>query len=412
MYSEKDVIKSSEGNELLGKRIVLCITGSVAAYRAIDLARKLMRHGADVFPVMSRDATKIVHPHALEWATGCQPVVDITGKVEHVRLIERCDLVLVAPATANTIAKVASGIADTSVTLVLSVAMGAGVPIVIVPAMHEQMYQNPILMDALNKLKGFNNVYIMEPKVEEAKAKFPDIDDIAYKVFEVLYPKDLKGYNFIVTAGPTLEYIDPVRVITNKSSGKMGVFLAEEAHLRGASVTAVLGRIKVQKPRVGKTLSVETTDEMLNTILSEVRSGKYHAFISAAAPVDYRPIEGYSAKLNSREVRELSLSLRATPKIVNEVRREAKNIFIVAFKAEYKLTDEELIEKAVKYAIENDVDLVVANDVARVGVGFEVDTNEVFIVDKGGLIEHVPLMPKKGIASKIIDVVAKKLRER
>ncbi|RLG59346.1 hypothetical protein DRN87_05655, partial [Candidatus Geothermarchaeota archaeon] len=211
-YSDKDIIKASKGKEILDKKITLCVTGSIAAYKSIDLARELIKHGAEVYPVMTEDSTKIINPSVLEWATGNPVVIELSGGVEHIALAKNSDLVLVAPATANTIAKFAYGVADTPVTLVLSVALGYGKPIVIVPAMHGPMYDNPILQEALNRIRE-KGVYIIEPRIEEEKAKFPEIEDIVLEIFKILYEKDYRGLKVLVTAGPTIEYIDPVRVI-------------------------------------------------------------------------------------------------------------------------------------------------------------------------------------------------------
>jgi len=407
-YSDKDIIKGSKGRELIDKKITLCITGSVAAYRSVDLARELIKHGAEVYVVMSDDATKIVHPYTFEWATGNPVTIEITGKVEHISLARDSDLVLVAPATANTIAKVAYGIADTSVTLVLSVALGYNKPIIFVPAMHGPMYENKVLKEALNRLKEAG-IYIVEPKIEEEKAKFPDIEDIIHEILEILYPKDLIGHRILVTAGPTVEYLDPVRLFTNKSSGKMGISIAREALLRGGEVTLVLGRTHIKPPKGVKTIRIETTEDMYNAVMRELNNKRYNIFIGAGAPIDYKPLKSYDKKLDSRRYSRLEMKLIQTPKIIEEVRKKFKDLYIIAFKAEYKLTDRELIEKAIEYAKTLDLDLVIANDVSRVGVGFESDTNEVFIVNKDGLVEHISLSPKPEIAKKILDIVTKNI---
>ncbi len=407
-YSEKDVIKASKGDDLLGKKITLCITGSVSAYKSVDLARELIRYGADVYVVMSEAATNIVHPYTLEWATGNHVVTDITGKVEHIPLAEDVDLVLLAPATANTIAKAAYGISDTPVTLILSVALGSGIPILIIPAMHEPMYDNPFLKDALARLRSAG-VQMLEPRREEAKAKIPKTEDILFKVFSLLHVKDLDGYNLLITAGPSIEYIDSVRIITNMSSGKMGLELAKEAYLRGANVTLILGKVSLDVPKEIRVMKIETTREMYDAVMDELSSDEYDVFIGAAAPVDYTPSKKVDLKINSREYKTLTLDLVATPKIIEGVRKKSRKIFLVAFKAEYRLSNEDLINKAREYADKLGLDIVVANDLSREGVGFGVDTNEVFIVDRNGLLEHVPISSKKKIALKIIDNIVKRL---
>jgi len=407
-YSDKDIIKASKGKEILDKKITLCVTGSIAAYKSIDLARELIKHGAEVYPVMTEDSTKIINPSVLEWATGNPVVIELSGGVEHIALAKNSDLVLVAPATANTIAKFAYGVADTPVTLVLSVALGYGKPIVIVPAMHGPMYDNPILQEALNRIRE-KGVYIIEPRIEEEKAKFPEIEDIVLEIFKILYEKDYRGLKVLVTAGPTIEYIDPVRVITNMSSGKMGMYIALEALLRGGDVTLIMGKTYINIPRGIRVITVETTKDMYNTVLEELGREKYDLFISAGAPIDYTPTDKYESKLDSRKIREIEVKLTRTPKIIEEVRKRFKDLRVIAFKAEYNLSDDELINKAIKYANELNLDLVVANDVSRKNAGFRVDTNEVFIVDKKGLIKHVPLTHKREIAKTLLDIIGERL---
>jgi len=408
-YSEKDVIKGLKGNELRDKKITLCVTGSVAIYRAIDLARELIKHDAEVYTVMSQEASKYINPIVFEWATGNPVVTEMSGKTEHISLGEESDLLLIAPATGNTIAKIASGIADTTVTLTVSVALGSDVPLLIVPAMHEPMYKNPVLKESIEKLKELG-VYIVEPSIEENKAKFPDIEIILNEVFRLLYRGDLRNKRILVTGGATIEYIDPVRVITNRSSGKMGVEIAREAYVRGAEVTLVLGRSLVAPPKNVNVLRVDTTEDLLNTVLSELDKHRYDAYISAAAPVDFTPLEKFERKLDSRSKEILKLELGITPKVVEKVRERYSNLNIVAFKAVYNLSDEEIINKATKFARELGLNLVVANDLARRGAGFEVDTNEVFIVDRNGLIEHIPLSSKRDIARKILDHLVKLIK--
>lgn len=243
-HPSKDII-GTRGNELKGKRIVLCITGSVAAIESLKIARSLMRHGAEVFTVMSPMSQKIIHPYLMEWATGNVVTTELTGKTEHIGLAgdhpEKADLILVAPATANTISKIACGIDDTSVTSVISTAFGARIPMIIVPAMHASMYRHPILIENIKKLQTLGLEFI-GPIVTEGKAKIARTRDIIDTVIrELTIQQDFSGLKLLITAGPTVEHIDPIRIMTNRSSGKMGVALAEEALSRGAEVTLVYG---------------------------------------------------------------------------------------------------------------------------------------------------------------------------
>ena len=217
-------IRSTRGKELDGKKVVLCVTGSVASIEVPSLARELMRHGADVNAVMSDSAEKLVRPETLEWATGNSVVRRLTGKTEHVRLAGewegRADLVLVAPCTANTISKMALGIDDTPVTTLASMALGGGIPLLVAPAAHEPMYRNPAVEANIQRLKD-RGVGFVGPKFEEGKAKMATVGEIVDAAIRRLAKKDLEGRKIIITGGPTAEFIDPVRVITNFSSGKM-----------------------------------------------------------------------------------------------------------------------------------------------------------------------------------------------
>lgn len=230
-------ITGTESKELKGKRIALCVTGSVAAIQSPEIARALMRRGAEVIAVISPMARRIIHPYLMEWATGNEAITGLTGKIEHVALVgehsSRVDLVLVAPATANTISKIACGIDDTTVTSVVSTAFGSDCPIIIVPAMHESMYNHPILAKNIKELKALG-VEFVGPRIEEGKAKIAKTKEIVDAVASKLASRnDFSGMKVLITAGATMEHIDPVRVVTNKSSGKMGVAIAEEALSRG-----------------------------------------------------------------------------------------------------------------------------------------------------------------------------------
>ena len=399
-----------------GKRIVLCVTGSVAAVQSQEIARELMRHGAEVLPVMSHMAQKIIHPYLLEWATGNQVVTELTGKIEHIAVTEsgknKADLILVAPATANTISKIACGIDDTPVTSVVSAGFGSGIPIVVVPAMHESMYRHSILLSNIEKLKGLG-VQFLEPKLEEGKAKIPATGEIFEAVTQKLTGrKDFAGMKLLVTAGPTQEHIDPIRIMTNRSSGKMGIAIAEEALSRGAEVTLIYGPGAVQPPKHAKTINVETTEEMYRAVVSELSSRKYDILIAAAAGADWTLEKPYGYKVSTSDMSELSLKLRPTPKIIDSVKKTSPNTFLVPFKAEYNLSDDELIESAYKRLKTAGADLIVVNDVARKGVGFRVDTDEVFVVDKERKATHIPLASKAHVARELLNIILNKMRTK
>jgi len=414
-HPSKDILQS-RGTELKGKRVVLCITGSVAAVQCSEIARQLMRHGAEVFAVMSSMAQKIIHPYLMEWATGNPVVTELTGKVEHVALAgehdNKADLILVAPATANTISKIAAGIDDTTVTSVASVAFGSKIPIVIVPAMHESMYRYPILDENIKKLKALGVAFV-GPRIEEAKAKIAKTEEILEVVIRKFSTsKDFVGMKILATAGPTLEYIDPVRVITNRSSGLMGIEVTREALLRGAEVTLIYGPGTATPPEEARVVRVETTKEMYDAVVSELKSRKYHVVIATAAAADWTPKKHFEYKVSTRKTSTLNIKFKATPKIIDVVKKISPKAFLVPFKAEYNVSDKELIENAFERLKETKADLIVANDVARKGVGFGVETNEIFIIDKKSRVVHVPLTTKRQVAKDLLDVIAKRIKPK
>jgi len=414
-HPSKDIV-GTKGEKLKSKHIVLCITGSVAAAQCPEIARTLMRHGAEVVTVMSPMAQKIIHPNLMEWATGNPVVAELTGKIEHVALAgehpQKADLVLVAPATANTISKIACGIDDTTVTSVVSTAFSSNIPIVIVPAMHESMYNHPILTENIRKLKALG-VEFIGPRIEEGKAKIAETKEIAEAVIRKLtINQDFSRLKVLVTAGSTVEYIDPIRVVTNRSSGKMGVAIVEEALNRGAEVTLVYGLGTTTPPSRANVISVETTEQMREAVVSELESKKYDVLIAAAAAADWALEKPYSYKISTRKQHSLNLKLKPTDKIIDHVKEVSPKTFLVAFRAEYKLPKKDLIKSAYQRLLEADADLIVVNDVGKKGVGFGTETNEVYIIDKEKKVTYVPLAPKREVARKILNVVNAKIKSK
>lgn len=409
----KDII-CTKGEELKGKKIALCITSSIAASECPKIARELMRHGAEVYTIMSKRAQEIIHPNLMEWATGNPVVTKLTGKIEHIALAgmheNKVDLILVCPSTANTISKIACGIDDTPVTTVVSTAFGSKIPIIIVPAMHESLYNHPVLIENIKKLESLG-VEFINPRIEEGKAKIASLDDIVEAVIRKLSIKSMKGIKMLITAGPTLEYIDPIRVITNKSSGKMGIAIANEALRRGADVTLIYGHGIISPPQGARVIGVETTEEMYNEVVSELKAKDYDALIATSAATDFAPEKKYDYKLPSREIHELMIKLKPLPKIIDKVKELSPKTFLVAFKADYKLSNEKLIERAYDLLKTSNADLVVANDVSRKNVGFGVDTNEVFIVDKARNVIHIPLSSKQVIAIRLLDIIVNSIKK-
>jgi phosphopantothenoylcysteine decarboxylase/phosphopantothenate--cysteine ligase len=305
--------------------------------------------------------------------------------------------------------KIACGIDDTTATSIVSTAFGSKIPITIVPAMHESMYNHPVVTENIKKLKALGTEFV-GPRIEEGKAKIAETKDIADAVIRRLARQDLSGLKILVTAGSTVEHIDPIRVITNVSSGKMGVAIAEEAISRGAEVTLVYGVGTATSPRNAHVISVRTTEQMYNAVVSELKSQRYDAVIAAAAPADWTIEKPHSHKISTHELHLLSLKLRPTKKIIDYVKKVSPETFLVAFRAEYKQSDRDLIEKAHRRLLEAKADLIVVNDVYKEGVGFESDTNEIFIVDNKKNIVHVPLSPKREVAKKILNVASEKIK--
>jgi len=400
MLNHVRLIYATKSRKLVGRKIVLAIPGSIAAVECVKLARELIRHGAEVHAVMSENAQKIIHPYAMEFATGNPVVTEITGFIEHVELAgdheNKADLVLVCPATANTIGKIACGIDDTPVTTVVTTAF-AHTPIMIAPAMHSSMYEHPIVVEN-EKLKKLG-VEFIGPRFEEGKAKVASIDEIVYRVIRKLHPKSLEGKRVLVTAGATREYIDPIRYITNASSGRMGVAMAEEADFRGAEVTLI--RTKGSVPSfVENQVEVETVEEMLEAIENELKAKKYDVVVLAAAVSDFRVKNRAETKIKSGG--SLTLELEPTPKIIDRVKELQPHAFLVGFKAE--TSEDKLVEEARKQIERTGSDLVVANTLQAFGS----EESEVLLVSREG-VKKLPRMDKRGLAERLWDEIERLL---
>jgi phosphopantothenoylcysteine decarboxylase/phosphopantothenate--cysteine ligase len=386
-------ITGSVSDTLSKKTIVIGVTGSIAAVRVVDLIRDLMRRGAEVHAVATSASQQILHPYALQYATGHDVITEITGQVEHVQFCGvggKADLLLIAPATANTIGKMACGIDDTPVTTFATTALGSGKPVAVVPAMHEAMYRHPAVLRNLETLQSMG-VTLIDPRLEEGKAKIADNLTVVREVERLLGPADLTGRRIVITSGSNAETIDPIRILTNRASGKTGIALALEARRRGAEVTLVhrfIQEIPVHQ------VYAESAMQMRDAVLAEVGKG-CDALISAAAVADYT-LDPQAEKIKSGQ--ELVLRLMPTQKIIKTVREAYPHLKIVGFKAETGVTDEELVLRAKNSMQGADLDLVVANDVARGGMG--TDDNRVLIIDR--LAMRKVAEGKKGLIAKMI----------
>jgi phosphopantothenoylcysteine decarboxylase/phosphopantothenate--cysteine ligase len=376
-----DIVNSS-GFELSGKKIVLCVAGSVAAYKAIELARLLMRHGAEVTCVASSAVTKLVQPDYFKWATGNEVITKLTGELEHIRLADynQADLIVVYPATANTLGKLANGIDDTPVSTVLTVGFGSKIPILMCLAMHASMYENIAVKKNIEFLK--NKIAFLNPQMIEGKAKAPEPEDVLeYVLRKFGFSSILKNKKILITAGPTIEYIDPVRVITNQSSGKTGVLLASEFISAGSKVTLVYGPGIEKSPKGAKVIKVFTAREMHDAVKKEMKK-KFDVAIIAAAAADYTPENPSKTKLKSTQD-VIKISLKKVPKIIDQIKKYQKNIILVGFKAEVNLSKKDLIKSAKKKLQESDADMIVANDIGSPRYKKNPDNNEVLIIDSG-----------------------------
>jgi phosphopantothenoylcysteine decarboxylase/phosphopantothenate--cysteine ligase len=378
-------IVGSYGVELSEKKIVLCVAGSVAAYKAIELARLLMRHGADVTCVTSDAVTKLVQPDYFKWATGNEVITKLTGELEHIRLADynQSDLIIVYPATANTLGKLANGIDDTPISTVLTVGFGSKIPILMCLAMHASMYDNAAVKKNVDFLK--NKIEFLTPHMIEGKAKASEPEDVLeYVLRKFGFSSILKNKKVLITAGPTIEYIDPIRIITNQSSGKTGVLLASELISSGAKVTLVYGPGIEKPPKGAKIIKISTSKEMFNVVKKEMNK-EFDIVIMAAAVSDYTPENTSKNKIKSTK-NKIKISLKKTPKIIDQIKKYQKNVFLVGFKAETNLSKKELITLAKKKMNESSADMIVANDIGSIRYRKNPESNEVLIINSHKVI--------------------------
>jgi phosphopantothenoylcysteine decarboxylase/phosphopantothenate--cysteine ligase len=369
-------IQGNKSSSLVGKTIVLGVTGSIGAVRTVELARELIRNGAEVHAVMTEAATRILHPDALHYATGNPAITELGGRVEHVEFCGfkgRADLLLIAPATANTVGKIAYGIDDTPVTSFATTALGSGVPVMVIPAMHESMFRHPAVAENLVKLKSWG-ISVVGPRLEEGIAKIAANEEIVLEVERVLGSKTLENRKVIITGGSTAESLDPIRILTNRASGKTGRELALEAYRNGADVTLI------HRDRLGfagiREIFAESAADMTDAVLSELEKG-YDVLISSAAIADYTA-EPSPEKIKSGG--ELVLKLKPTRKLIKECREKHPALLIIGFKAETGVERDELLRRATLTLEASKLDLIAANDVAKGGMGTE--ENELYLLGR------------------------------
>jgi phosphopantothenoylcysteine decarboxylase/phosphopantothenate--cysteine ligase len=385
------------------KTIVLAVSGGIACYKAVELVRLLVQEGFAVPVIMTRDAMEFVTPLTFQTLSGRPVATELfnltqESQIGHINLADHADLLVIAPATANIIGKIAAGIADD---LLGTVVMATQSPVLIVPSMNVHMYENIILQENIRKLKKLG-YHFMEPAEGylacgyEGKGRLPEPADIVAEIRGLLKKKDLVGERLLVTAGPNHEPIDPVRYISNRSSGKMGYALARAGLRRGATVTLVSGPTSLIPPPGVRLIRVTTAAEMRKAVLKEFDSAT--AVIMAAAVADYRP-EKFADKKIKRGEKPIQLKLRPNPDILKELGTRKNGRILVGFAAETG----SLIANAKRKLREKRLDMIVANDVTEEGGGFDADTNAATIVGRQGDVHPVPLMSKNELADRIYD---------
>jgi phosphopantothenoylcysteine decarboxylase/phosphopantothenate--cysteine ligase len=379
---------------LSGVNVALGVSGSIAAVRCVELAHELRRQGASVRAVMTESARGVLHPWAMEFATGRDVVTEITGRVEHVELCGRegwADVLLVAPATANTVGKVAAAVDDTPVTTCATTALGADVPVVVVPAMHEPMYDHPGVIEALDRLTAWS-VDVVDPRIEEGKAKIATAEAIVTATARAAGPSPLAGSEVVVAAGATSEPVDPVRVLTNRSSGRTGRAVARSCYVRGAEVTLVHDGGDVPYADVRR---AETATEMLDAVLAATETAD--AVVSAAAIGDFT-VDAAAEKIRSGE--ERTLHLRPTAKVLDAVRERHPDLPVVGFKLETGRDDDALVAVARESLERVGLSFVVANAADAMGG----DRTRALLVDEDDVVEYAG--DKAGLGARIADRLA------
>ncbi len=389
---------------LTGKKIILGITGSIAAYKSAELVRHLRKAGAVVKVAMTTNATWFVTPLTFETLSGNRVIRDMFSQdgtsINHVSLGQESDLIIIAPATANFLAKIAHGLGDDFLSTLI---LAATAKTLICPAMDKEMFSNSIVQANILSLKerGF---IVMEP--EEGMlatgaiglGRFPDPSIIMEEIRHLLTDHDLKGLKALITAGPTIEYIDPVRIVSNRSTGKMGYALTRAAWRRGAEVTLVSGPTHLDPPKGIEVITVKTAEEMREAVLHNYRNKD--VVIKAAAVSDYRPIRKAQEK-EKKKGSPITVEMIPTPDILAELGKDKGDITLVGFAAE--TTDH--VANAMDKIRKKNLDLIVVNDVSGEDRGFAADSNEVNMIDREGNQEAVPLMSKEDVADRILDKI-------
>ncbi|GJL77995.1 MAG: peptidase ClpP [Nitrospinaceae bacterium] len=395
---------------LQGKKIVLGVSGGIAAYKAVELLRLLVREKADVYVVMSANAEKFITPLTFEALSGNPVTSEVFGSqssasMPHIRAAENADLLVVAPATAGTIGKLACGLADDALS---NLYLAFRSPVVVAPAMNDGMYANPAVQKNIAKMKQ-RGVEFIEPEEGElacgtvGQGRLADPTRILAAVLNRLRVKeDLKGLKILVTAGPTHEPLDPVRYISNPSSGKMGYAIAGQAHLRGAEVTLISGPTRLDPPHGVKVIRCQRAGEMHDLVKKHLPDCDVLFMVAAVGDFSAEKVQKEKIKKNGEP---LVLKLVPNPDILQEAGRIKSKQFIVGFAAE----SENVVQSAQEKLKKKNLDLIVANDISAPGIGFQSDSNQVTLIGKQGTIEALPHLSKREIADILLDRVKGKI---
>lgn len=393
-------------DQLKNRNIVVGVCGGIAAYKSCELVRSLIKRDAAVQVVMTKNSLNFVTPLTLQTLSNRKVAVDQfnldwENKIGHIEIADNADAIVIAPATASFLGKIASGIADS---LLSNIILATRAPVIFCPSMNVNMFNNPAVKTNIRKLQEYG-YEVMDPAEGdlacgwEGKGRLPEISDIVDQLEKTLTVKDLDGRNILITTGPTREFIDPVRFISNPSTGKMGFSIARAAWMRGASVTSISGSTCLPPPKAIRNIEVTSAKEMHDEVMKYAESADI--IIKCAAVSDYTPDKINRAKIK-KDAENMEIRLSRTTDILSELGSKYPGKVIVGFAAE----SDDIVDNSIKKVRAKNVDLIIANNIAEENSGFGSDTNLVYIVDRDGRVTELPIMSKHDVAHKILDRIS------